>query len=124
MAPQQAQEQEDYTSNSNLDLSEEPDENEEGSFVEDDVSAMDDVVSVFSYTTNSTFQTEYTDGTALSCGKKAYVDPKVAVQEQRWVFWSKLLVALVLLSGLAATATGTFLVIRQGEYNDFVVQVS
>ena len=95
---------------------------EEGEYT-DDVSALDDVVSVFSYTTNSTFTTEYTEG-EHSCSKKTYVDPKVAVREQRWVFWSKVLVAGVLLAAMTAMATGTFLLIRKGEYNDFVVQVS
>ena len=94
----------------------------EGDFP-DDVSALDDMASVFSYTTNSTQTTEYTSGDQ-SFSKKEYVDPKVAVKEQRWVFWSKMLVAGVLLTAMTAMATATFWLIQQGEYDDFVVQVS
>jgi hypothetical protein len=88
----------------------------------DDVSDIDDTVSVFSYTTNSTHTTSYTQG-GDTIKRPEYIDPKVAVKEQLWVVRAKLAVAMVLLTAMMAMASATFLFIKESEHNDFVNQV-
>jgi len=97
----------------------------------DDVSALgedEDAFSVFSYTTNSTMTSafsEHTDGKGnpVNGGKKEYINPKVAAKEGKWVEQAKMLVAGVLLVAMFAMASMTFYSIRQGEYDDFRSQV-
>ena len=55
--------------------------------------------------------------------KPSYIDPVIAEKEQRAVFWSKILVLLVLSIAVTAVATTTYLIISRGENHNFETQV-
>lgn len=59
---------------------------------------------------------------APSFRRPQYVDPKVAVEENRTVAYSKMLVIFVLLMGLSAVTSTMYFVIENEEKEDFEVQ--
>lgn len=89
----------------------------------DDVSDLGSVSSAATHTTTSTEATSMTES-SVSFAKQEYVNPQVAMKEQKWVFYAKLLVAGVLLFAMFCMSSSTFILIKKGEHNDFKAQVS
>ena len=56
--------------------------------------------------------------------KPVYVDPVVAEREQKAVYWSKVLVLLVLSLAIIAVGTATYFFVENGETSTFETQVS
>ena len=90
----------------------------------DDVSDLGSVCSAATNTTTSTSASGRTTACSNSFAKQEYVNPKVALKEQKRVVYAKCAVAGVLLVAMASLSAATFVLIQRGEYQNFTTQVS